>query len=83
MSNKKSRTVEKKADADIAAVLSLPEDHDAVSSDGEVGSDDDDTDGINSHSSSDDEDSRTVDMNDSAFDQKLNLIFVGFNNSGI
>jgi hypothetical protein len=74
VTDKKSRTVEKKAGADIAAVRTLPEDHDAVSSDGEINSDDHDMDDINSHSSSDEDDSRAVEMDDSAFEQKLNLI---------
>ena len=38
MSNKKSRNVDKKAGADIAGVLALPEDHDALSSEEDIGS---------------------------------------------
>ena len=80
--NKASRNVERKAGADIAAVRTLPEDHDVLGSDGECGSDNDaylsennsNSDQNDSECSSDNEPCSTVDLDDPEFAQKLNII---------
>jgi hypothetical protein len=74
VSSKMSKRIERKAGADIAAVRSLPEDHDGVNDDN---ADDSEIERDSNSSSGEDNDSGTqglVDLDDPDFEQKLNFI---------